>query len=338
MNTAKLKIVQPYEEMRDYMATGHIGRAADGGVDALRARIEAEGDGRIKPIRLPWRDADRALGFGFTPGQVTIIAGSAGVAKSYLVLNILDHAEQRGVNWRLLPLEDDGSRWIQRMLAVHLGQWSLVAQPENDGEEARRFAAATKLRALEDNHEYVAMLYERIFENPRLPMDDGTGNMVTRDVGYLDVLAFLESVAADCALVALDCLSQITFSPDGRDYIGQAAFMRGTVGIAASTGAHIMLVGHNGKGGAGRDPLDSIQGSSLFQRLAHNVIVLSRSDPPAESEVLDRYNPIVEHRLTLAVLKSRGGASGDRIAMDLDPNGPVFIEHGKIKAKAKGRK
>jgi hypothetical protein len=114
--------------------------------------------------------------------------------------------------------------------------------------------------------------------------------------------------------------------------------MRELVGIAASTGAHIVLVGHHAKGGpsgGGRDPLDRLQGSSLFNRLAHNVITLTRHDPPVESDIVPKSidSPMaVEHGLTLAIEKCRAGMSGYRIAMDLDPGGPQFIEHGTIKS------
>ncbi len=338
MNRAQLKLLeQPYREMRDYMAAGYIGRPADGGVGALYGRIAAEGDGRIQPIRVPWSETNKALGYGLTPGQVSIIVGSAGAAKSYLLLNILRHAGQAGRRWRLLPLEDDAGRWIQRLLAVHTSSWAMVAQPEDDREETRRQVADRKLAALDEHRDLVAEWYGSIFENPRLPVADASGALVARDVHYRDVLAFLEDIAAVCDLVGLDCLSQISFSEDGRDYVGQNEFMRGAVGIAASTGAHVILVGHHGKGGGDKINMDRIQGTSLFARLAHNLLELSRSDPAAESEVYSRIIPTVEHRLTLSILKCRGGASGDRIAMDLDPNGPRFIEHGRIK-KTKGRK
>jgi hypothetical protein len=162
--------------------------------------------------------------------------------------------------------------------------------------------------------------------------------LTVRDVHFRDVLRFLEDIAGDCDLIGIDCLSQITFSEDGRDFIGQADFMRGVVGITASTGTHIVLVGHHAKGGAGRDPLDNLQGSAMFNRLAHNVISLTRHDPLTESEVYSRMIPTVEHRLTLSILKARGSESGNRIAMDLDKIGPVFIEHGRIASKPKGNR
>lgn len=338
MNTAKFKIIEPYREMRDFLATAYIGRPADGGLDALRERIRAEGDGRIRAIRAPWQETNKALGFGLTPGQATIVAGSAGVAKSYLILNILLAAGRAGFHWRLLPTEDDAGRWIQRALAVHCCQWSLVSQPKNDSAEERQRIAHSKLKAMDENPEVLAELHESILENPRLPIDDGNGGKTVPDLYYQDMLEFLEMVTPDIDLIAVDCLSQIDFSEDGRDWQGQGDFMRRVVGIAASSGAHIVLVGHNRKGGVDKDPLDLVQGSALFNRLAHNVLVLSRSDPAIESEIYDRFNPMVEHKLTLSILKCRGGASGDRVAMDLHDYGPTFIEHGRIKAKAKGRR
>jgi hypothetical protein len=329
-------------KMKEYLeATAHIGRPMDGGIEALWERIEDEGNGLIKPIRLPWPDTNRSLGHGLTPGEVTIIAGSAGVAKSYLLLNILRYAGgENGVHrWKLLPMEDDAGRWIQRMLAVHCCSWAIVAQPENDTREEMRRVADVKLAALEKHKELVAQWKMSIFENPRLPVADGSGKLAVHDVHYQDVLMFLEDVAGVFELVGLDCLSQITFSDNGRDYVGQGEFMRGVVSIAASTGAHIVLVGHHAKGGpsgGGRDSLDRIQGSALFNRLAHNVITLTRHGPGAiESEIIPKSTggPMaVEHRLTLAIEKCRGGMSGDRIAMDLDPGGPQFIEHGIIKS------
>jgi hypothetical protein len=336
LNAAKLRLVeQPYREMQTYLAS-HVGKPPDGGIDALRERIEAEGDGRIKPIRLPWPDTNQAIGFGLAPGQVTIIAGSAGVAKSYCTLNILLAAGRAGRRWRLLPLEDSGDRWLQRLLAVHCSSWAIVAQAENDTPEEMRRVADLKLSALREHEALVEQWYEAVCENPRRPVDNGARGLTVRDVHYRDVLKFLEDIAGDCDLVGIDCLSQITFSEDGRDFIGQGEFMRGVVGIAAATRCHFVVVGHNGKSAPGRDPLDNLQGSAMFQRLSHNVISLTRHDPATESEMLSRFDPVVEHRLTLSILKSRGGLFGARVAMDLDSNGPQFVEYGRITSKPKG--
>jgi hypothetical protein len=325
----------PYREMEIAFQADHIGRPAAGGIGALRKRLEMERDGAIRLIPPPWRGLRAALGGGFLPGNVTIIIGSAGVAKSYALLNVLLHAGQFGFSWRLIPLEDDAGRGIQRMLAVKLCDWGLVAQPLTDSEAERRRVADAKLAVLETNREFVAELYERIYENPWLPIDDGSGRKISRPVDYEAVLDCLRDEAASNDIVGLDCLSQIIFSEDGRDYRGQAEFMRGAVGIAADSGCHLILVGHNAKAGAqARDPLDAIQGSALFGRLAHNIVSLTRHDPIVQSELFSRDTPYVAHRLTLSVLKCRGGESGTRFAYDLEASGPCFREHGPIKPRA----
>lgn len=315
------------------LSAAHIGRAAAGGVDGLLQRLENEGAGVIRPIRLPWRKTDKALGFGLTPGQVTIIAGAAGAAKSYLLLNILRHASTGGARWRLLPLEDDAGRWIQRMLAVYMGSWDMVAQPGSDDESERRRLADFKLNAVRNNPQLVKNLHHFIYENPRLPVTDAGGFASANTVDYRDVLTFLETIGPNVDLVGIDCLSQVDFSIGGLDYPGQAEFMRRVVGIAAATGTHVILVAHNAKGAKGGDPLDAVQGSALFNRLAHNVIGLVRHDPPLSSDLFSHDRPVCEHRHTLSILKSRGGRSGTRIAFDLEADGPNFREYGMIKPK-----
>ena len=339
MNPSQRRLIeQPYTDMADVLSTAYIGRHADGGLEAIRERIQAESEGRIKPIRLPWRETNKSLGYGLTPGQTSLVVGSAGAAKSYLTINILLEAGRAGFTWKLLPTEDNAGRWIQRALAVRCGEWRLIAQPESDSAEDRKRIGDAQLMAMDANPELTKELYANIYENPRLPIDDGNGGKTVPDLPYEKVLTFLEMITQNCDIIAVDCLSQIDFSVDGKDYPGQNAFMRRVVGIAASSGCHILLVGHHGKGGGDRASMDRIQGTSLFNRLAHNLLELSRNDPAAESEIYSRMISMVEHRHTLSILKCRGGQSGDRIAMDLDANGPVFIEHGRIKAKAKGRK
>lgn len=323
------------EDAERFAAASHIGRLAEGGAGAFVRRIEKEKDGTIRAVRLPWRHFDRAIGNGLIPGQVTILAGPAGVAKSYMLLNMLRYASFQNAEWRLLPLEDDAGWWMQRMLAVCTGSWNMVAQPAGDTGDERRVVAERKIAVARANPELVESLHARIYENPRLPVRGEDGTLRARSVDYRDVLAFIESIAGEAAIIGLDCLSQVDFSSNGVDYPGQADFIRSLVGIAASTSAHIVLVGHFAKAAAGKSPLDAIQGSAMFNRLAHNVLTLTRHDPPRASEVVGRQGQ-VEHGLTLSVLKCRAGLSGARIAFNLGPEGPVFAECGVVLPRRSG--
>lgn len=333
---AQLKILEPYRDIQRLMDTGHVGRSMDGGIDALYRRLNDEGNGAIRAIPFPWRQTHAASGYGFAPGQSSILAGTAGVSKSYFMLNVLLHAWKQGIRWKLLPLEDDAGRWIQRMFAVFTCSWSMVMQPKIDTPEERQRVAEAKIAVLDANQDLLRDLHDCILENPRMPVIDSTGNTISNDVNYNDVLTFVREAAADNEFIVIDPLTQITFSEDGRDYKEQSEFMREIVAIAAGSRAHIVMVAHFAKGGSkAPDLLDGIAGSSLFGKITHNAMMLIRNDPAVESRVLSRFNPTVEHRHTLILQKTRGGQSGDRIAFDLHENGPVFIEHGTIKPKVK---
>lgn len=336
MNATQMKILKPYREMQSFLETSHIGRLADGGVEALCQRLEDEGSGAIRAIQIPWRQTHKSVGYGFAPGQVSFLAGTSGGAKSYWVLNLLRNAWQQGVRWQLLPLEDDAGRWIQRMIAVHTCSWAMVMQPKEDTPEERRRSADAKLAALNEHRDFVDEMYQRIAENPRLPVDDGTGGMVSKDVDCDGVLTFIREAAEDNDLLVVDPITQISFGRDGNVWDAQEKFMRDVVAIAATTGVHILVVAHFAKGGSNAaDPLDGIAGSSLFGKIAHNALLLIRHDPTIESNVIARINPTVEHRITITVQKGRGGLSGNKIAFDLHEHGPQFIEYGLIKPKGK---
>lgn len=136
--------------------------------------------------------------------------------------------------------------------------------------------------------------------------------------------------------MVIDPVSQITFDADGREFRGQAEFARRLASLAASTGVHVVLVAHTVKGGGknagGADPMDLVQGSAMFTRLAHNVMTIARHDPK-DSHVFSSMEPTVRHATTVTLAKCRNGFSGSRYAFELGPGGPVFRELGLIKPR-----
>ncbi len=324
-----------YEQIVAALNASHIGRRDRGGIETLKKRLEDEGSGRIKNIQVPWKQLNRSLGNGLGHGKISILVGAGGVAKSWLALNILIHAGKQGLRWRLLPLEDSADQWVQRALAVVTEQWWVVENPKGDSAEERGNLADRKRRLVEENAPLVDYLFANIHQNPWLPVEDSSGVMQVHPVYYQDVLSYLEEQQEHCDLVCIDPLSQIHFSDDGRDYRGEAEFMRRLTGIAAR-GTHILLVAHTTKGTApGANPLDCIQGSAMLGRLAHIAMLLRRDDPARESNLMIGAAESVQHRLTLSILKSRQGYSGNKVAMDLSPEGPSFIEYGLIEPPLK---
>lgn len=169
-------------------ASIYVGREPDGYPNALRQRLMDERDGLIQTIALPWVELNHGIGNGFAPGNVTVVAGPPGAAKSYFILNLLLAAGVQGVRWRLLPLEDDAQTWILKCLAVREGSWRVVARPEAGDATGRQELGEYKLNVFEEHHDLVSHLYSRVAENPRLPLEL-LGNTVVLDVRYQEVLS-----------------------------------------------------------------------------------------------------------------------------------------------------
>lgn len=326
-----------YSEMQKYMAATHIGQTPRTTVDDILGKIEAEGRGDIRNVLLPYPQLNRSVGGGFALRTLTAICASPGVSKSLFTINILLHAMSNGFRARYLPLEDSAEIWIRKFLAARLCDWRILAQPSTDDPEERRRVADYKLRAIEENREFVESLRECVCENPRIVSDPATGD-VRADVHYEDVLAFVEGEAEYADVIAVDPVSQIDFSPDGRDFVGQATFMQRLTGLVARKPVHIILVVHTGKQTSGGDTTSALGGSAKFSQLAHNVLVMQRHDPSVEDEVYGAWTRTIEHKLTVTVTKSRTGFSGQKFAFDLIDSGPCFEEHGMIKLNALKRK
>ncbi|MCD8351123.1 MAG: AAA family ATPase [Planctomycetaceae bacterium] len=303
-----------------------VGREPDGTPSALRRKLEQEAEGRNPNLPLPWPVLNLGVGNGLAPGNITVVAGPPGGAKSYFLLNLLLHLTTLGHPWRLLPLEDEAQAWAMRFLAVRERSWGLVSRPCTPVEAEH--LGRTKLDALDRHADLVSDLYRRVAENPRLPVTVG-GRRVVYDVGWRDVAEFLRTEGGRCRLAAVDPLSQITFDEGGPEYRGQQLFMREIAAAAAETGVHALLVAHTVKTTekTNRDPLEGIQGAAMITRLAHNVLTLVRHDE-RDSQVAG--GTTARHAVTVTIAKSRNGYSGQRLAFGLDKAGPVFREYGLI--------
>lgn len=321
------------------MAMEFVGRKPDTQPEDLFNRVRDERDGVIKPIRLPWWQLNKGIGYGLLPGNLTVIAGPPGVAKSYFVLNAILAAHDAGFTWRHLPLEDDAQTWVMKFIAVLSNDWKLLAQPERDEQEERFHLGQHKEAVLARHQDFIEQLYDRyVAENPRVPIS-AFGEYHALDVDYKQVLKYADDEAFRSQLITIDPISQITFDENGRDWQGQSEFLRKLAAIATQWKVHILLVAHTAKQSARNgiaESLDGVQGSAMITRLAHNVITLARHDA-VESPVYSSTFPTVEHKMTVCIAKSRNGFSGSRFAFDMSDQGPTFIERGMIKPKAPKR-
>lgn len=308
-----------------------IGRGPDGTLEDLKSSFIAERDGLVQPLRIPYPQLNMCMGHGLSAGEVTLMTGPPGTAKSYFVLNLLLAAREANFNPFLFPFEDSAEIWLKKILGVRVGKWDIVSVPDEDSKHEWQRVGNIKLNALKKHREFLEYWHANcIAENPRLPLIVD-GRMVTPGVPYSAVLDCIRREAEKKDFIAVDNISQIDFSQDGRDWIFHSEFMREVMSIAAASGCHIILVAHSTKNAARlgiSGTIDAVQGSALFTRLAHNVITITRHDE-TESVVIGR-NGSVKHNLTVTVSKCRNGRGNGSFAFDLTPGGPNFIEHGLI--------
>lgn len=300
---------------------------------ALAAAFDAEAEGRVSNIALPWPRLHDLIGGGLRPATLTVLGGPTGKGKSFFALEAAVCAHQHGRAFRWLPLEDSKVEFERRLLAHLAGDWRILSTEPSD---AWRRAAA-----LETHRAELADLAECVAENPRLGKPDASGKVVVPALPWRAVLDWTERAAERAKLLVIDPLAQLDF--DSRDLSAEhGRFVRGLVGLAAGTGAAVLLVAHSIKrpGKASGWPLsvEDLQGGAELGRLAHTVLLLEGHEL-RESEVwrAGSCRETVEHTRTLTIGKARHGrGGGERLAFSFD--GPAFVELGTIAPKQSRRK
>lgn len=299
---------------------------------SLPAMFAAEARGERTTLELPWPLLSSASRLG-RPGTVCVIAGPPGFGKGWLRMGIEVHFRREGgASVAHLPLEDSRSEMERRVLALMSHDWSVLdVSPEG---AAARQAAYDKYQAnLPD-------ITCGIAENPLLPVMEDDGKLRVPQLPPEDVLDWMERAASTHRVVSVDPLSLIDWEYNGkRENKAQADFMRRTVGLAAGTGATIILVAHTIKrpGRAGQLGLtqEDVQGTKLFTNIAHCVLLLEAHEP-RESTVIGQLPP-VWHSRTLTIGKARfGNGLGFQFAFDF--NGPELVEKGVITPRKRGRR
>jgi len=321
------------EDLREYIEglaakTPPIGD----GLAEVRAEIEAEARGERRPIPLPFASRLCRLARPTVSGNVLVVAGSPGTAKSFLALNMLVAAVDAGMSASYLPLESDRAFHLRRLAAVLDRSWDALADPLKDP-HAPELARA----ALERCEKRLADLQNSILENPCRPVREGD-KLVVPEVTAETVLEILEHRARVDKLVIFDPFAMVSFG--GREeWREQDRFVRRLVGLAAETGAVICIVAHLVKRpDYGRElSLGDLQGASALSRLAATVIIAEQFGRREVDVWFEGHlHKTVETNLILTIAKSRHGeGTGVRLAYTFGHAGPTFEEHGVVAGKAR---
>jgi len=211
----------------------------------------------------------------------------------------------------LLPLEDRRVD-VQRRLLAHLERdWSVIDDSPETAQNRIEFLARHELKLDE--------MARHVTENPRLPVDNGSGKKVVPNLPYPEVLKWIENNPA--RVIVIDPLAQIEFGE--KSWTGEKNFMRRLMGVATELESTIILVAHTVKrsGAAGKVALtgEDLQGAAEIKRLAHVVLILESHDY-MNNKIWDsgggKYD--VSHNRTVLIDKARNAKGmGKRIAFNM---------------------
>jgi len=269
--------------------------------------------GRIVSVPLPWPSVDRSTQ-ALSPGTITLLVGTPGATKSWLVLQSILMWHREGISFAALELEQDYTFWIKRLLALmsrHGGMARLAWVAENPRE------------ALEylEQHETDAV---RIMESFNI----AGGFTVDQTLAWIK-----DQGLAGKKVVTIDPVTMLDTS-GGKEHEEAKRLMDGASKIAQKFGMSILVVTHNASlaGLKGNPTLDQVAGGKGYTRFADTVFWLSPTAKDADNKVMIRKAGSIyfsEANRHLLVLKSRSGTGvGETICLNFDDMSTITSEVG----------
>jgi len=335
----RLSIIEPsrldlgeHEDAADYVeqlqvlgkTDAQITTAIDGALATARAlsiasevrqRIADIAAGRYAAISLPWLLLNN-LSRPLLPGTVTLLAGSPGATKSFMVLQAFAYWARQGLRVALCELEEDRTFHLTRALAQEASCAGLTDPEWVKGNAEHADELAVEYGAFLDN------LGRALY----VPMDDEP---------TLNHLAeWIETQAEKgCRIIGADPVTAAARTGD--PWTADSHFLHRVKAAATVHGVSVLLVTHPIKSVTFPD-LTQVAGSACYQRFSQTVFWLQHHDPK-ESRVRTACGTTeLEHDRTLIVLKSRNGKGGGfRLAFDFDVEGLSLRELGVILPKKK---
>lgn len=260
----------------------------------LRDRIEDMASGKWSDVPWPWPKLT-ALSRALLPQTVTILCGSPGAAKSFLVLRAMVDWFEADVSVAYLALEEDRTYHLDRVLAVREGNIELL------NPDSVRANPQVKRDAYERQRGFLDRFGRRIWDAPIEAMT-------------LDQISdWIRDRARDgCRLIVVDPLTAAVASE--KPWITDSKFVNNVKAIMRSHDASLLLVTHPKKGSKFVG-LDDLAGGAAYQRLAQCILWLERHKEPKKVIALaDCGRSECEVNNSLHICKARN-ASGHGVSL-----------------------
>ena len=280
-------------------------------LDELRRRFEEIAHGTYRCIPWPWpslSDATQAL----LPGTVTLVAGTVGASKSFMLLQAVSHWLAQGEAVSMFCLEGDKPFHLGRALA-QMASCSALTNVE--------WLAANPL-LLEP------LLAEHSGELAGLARCLSTSETLGAET--LEQLA--EWIAKEAKLGRrIICVDPVTAAArTAQPWVSDLAFLRSVKKTAMEYGCSVVLVTHPQRG-VSEPSRENLAGSAAYERFTETIIIIA-SHEPKESLVSSCVGrSTLEHNRTIRIEKARNGkGAGCRLAYNFDAGSLTVQELGLI--------
>lgn len=302
-------------------------------LDKMFKSLEDQDSGKSIAISFPWNRLTAGTN-ALREKTVTVLAGAEKAGKSFLTMNMIEHAHKKNVSWSYLQLEDDVEAWGWRMLAILEKDYRMISVDKET--VAIRAEAAT--RRAEELKGYI----RNVTENPRIGCKNEKGETVIPKITADKVLNWLRRASQKSRLVVIDPMSQIDFT--GRNsWELEADFIRNCCAIVQDGCCSLILVCHTvkGSGGTGMERSSGdVQGSAMLTRLAQTTLILDTCElEDKEIKISGGLTGAAPANRILMIAAARNGpGTRSKLAFMQDPNGPIFHEIGYLATPKKQRR
>ena len=282
----------------------------------VRQRIADIKAGRYAAIPWVWPLLS-VLTMALLPGTVTLLAGSGGATKSFMVLQAFVYWLSLGLRVALFECEQDRTFHLTRALAQECECAGLTDPNWVKDNAAFADEIADKHSTFLDN--VGRILHARADAEVTLrDLAQWVGDQGKRGSRIIGV----DPVTAAARL--------------GDPWVADAKLLQSVKRTATDYGVSILLVTHPVKSVTYPD-MTQLAGSAAYQRFCQTILWLEMHDPKMSEIKTSCGTTEVEHNRTLYILKARNGKGGGfKLAFQFEPENLKLSELGAIRPKKKG--
>jgi hypothetical protein len=270
-----------------------------------------------KYVAIPWPQPRlSSLTNSLSPGTVTLVCGSPGASKSFMLLQALAHWLQNNIRACVFELEEDKEYHLQRSLAQLSGKADITSPDwvRQNPELARQ--------TFSEHAETLETIGRALYDCPDTQQ----------------TLEQLSQWAADRAkagyrIIAIDPITAA--AQVQKPWIEDNAFLQRIKRIATDSGCSFVLVTHPSKTVSLPD-MNQLAGSAAYSRFAQSIFWLQSHEPKTSNVKMDCGTTEASHNRTLHILKARNGkGQGVSLACEFDSETLRLDELGVLVKKTK---